>query len=493
VAHTLSAVALVSSVRGLSRHIRAFSGSTCALRRILTGLFLFGLLWSPGPALGGEPLRIGGQRPTKGVVVLGSSFLGASEFSASPMLRELSGICGELDARAIIAIERETEPIELSGFEPAVARLVLTRRAGEEHERFVVELGNNALALVDPDDGTRGVRVPLETLERHGIDTATMLGAQRQDPRRVEVPHRFNGRIVRSTTDLTDPRQRARFWRRSAGPTSTLSPDDLTLVAPETGFSESLSGVLVWVSPFPSGRVPEPVVEAARAFNLLIVGIDHTGDALDDADRVQRVLDALASVRRAYRVDASRVYAGGFGGGAEIAAVCVLAFPDVFTGALCVGGIGSHASTPTGEPGLEWDKDIEDPDSARRRLVKQCVIGAICGSVDFALPEVRAHAARLRRDGLDVRLDVVEGLAHAVPSASSLGPLLTWVDAQAREHSDTQKRYAERALREIRDALHIRGVSHPKTREALVEVTTLAPWSAPAWDAAEMLGFDREE
>lgn len=457
------------------------------------GLLVFGLVLTAPAAAAGEPLRIDGQRPTNGVVLRPDAFLGAAQYAGSPMLRELAGVCGELDARSLIALERTLEPADLSGFEPIVARIVLTRRAGDAHERVVVELDQDRVAVLDPSDQSSGHAARLVELERLGVDTAAMLGGGRVDPARAAVPDRFQGRVVRSPTDLTDLRQRARFFKGSPGPSATLERGDVRLVAPEPGFSERISGVLVWVSPHASGAVPEQVVEAARPLNLLIVGLDHTGDTLDDIDRVQRVLDALASVRRAYRIDTSRVYAGGFGGGAEIAAVCVLAFPDTFMGALCVGGIGSHTPAPTGTPGLAWDADVEDPDTARRRLIKDRAIGAIAGSVDFALPEMRAHATRLERDGLSVRLDVVEGLAHAVPDAASLGRVLAWIDAHARSLGETRLRFAENTLRAVKDTLHIHGVDHPRTREKLVEVTTLAPWSAPAWDAAEMLGFDRED
>jgi len=106
-------------------------------------------------------------------------------------------------------------------------------------------------------------------------------------------------------------------------------------------------GVLVFVPPSSEARLPEGWADVLSRQGFIFVSAAGSGN---DADvfthRAPLALVAEQNVAQRYPIDPTRVFIGGFSGGAHVALRLALAYPDVFAGALLDAGsdpIGDHA------------------------------------------------------------------------------------------------------------------------------------------------------
>jgi len=129
------------------------------------------------------------------------------------------------------------------------------------------------------------------------------------------------------------------------GQSITPSAETWHVFVPEDYSGSEPYGVLVWISPSDDGALPGGWQHALRDNKLIYVAADRSGNAQDVVTRrVPLALTGLAGIEAAYKVDASRVYVGGFSGGGVTASHVAAAYADVFTGGLFVStshGIGT--------------------------------------------------------------------------------------------------------------------------------------------------------
>ena len=78
--------------------------------------------------------------------------------------------------------------------------------------------------------------------------------------------------------------------------------------------------LLVFIPPWPQAQLPAGWQEALERYDTVFVSAARSGnDANVLGRRVPLALVAAANVRRLLRIDAARVYVGGFSGGARVA------------------------------------------------------------------------------------------------------------------------------------------------------------------------------
>jgi len=125
----------------------------------------------------------------------------------------------------------------------------------------------------------------------------------------------------------------------------TPSAESWHVYVPEDYTGSEPYGVLVWVSPSDEGELPSGWQHALRDHKLIYVAADKSGNTQDVVTRrVPLALTGLAGIEATYKVDASRVYVGGFSGGGITASHIAAGYADVFTGGLFVStshGIGT--------------------------------------------------------------------------------------------------------------------------------------------------------
>ncbi len=432
-----------------------------------------------GPEPGADLIRVGGLAPLRAFVSAGSD-PALGDVWDTPMLSELAGVIGELEPADIVRLRRgvlsEVDPVSWKAAERwAAAHLTRGRQtvslellrdpdgrsAIRGHDGRVWELtpGLPESLTVDwwrrdwsPDRAAPGSRLkPPGSAARIELDTATV--------RRV-----FRANFPRLMRRVT-----AETWH-------VRLPKGHDRAAP--------AGVVAWISPTPDGRFPpvyEPILDE---LGLIAIGADAAGNERPVTDRLQLVLDGIETVRRGWLIDRDRVYLSGFSGGGRCASLLQLGLPDDFRGCVPVAGIDSYHDAPTGHSAGVWPAGMGKPLAPGLRTLRDRRIAAPVGELDFNHAEAASRVKLLAADGIPARLDTVPGHAHALPAAPVFSQALRWVDEPSRE---ARRNATDRAAKLLADIGPGAG-----NRAALIEVVRAAPWSGPAWVAAERLGYSRE-
>lgn len=458
---------------------------SCSTRLVC---FLFLGFLAAAQAFGSDdPFRINGKPPTGGIVTT-TSELPSADLIESSMLRELSGVLGELSARDFLLLRRSLGgPIEDAELAEPYAVVHMTRSGADPAAIGFFALDEQRVAvrsLADPDAPI----FELAISDTHGPITprdapAPPTAISNESERRSELAKPY----LPSPITLDRATRRARFRANYPDLTRSLESETMQLRLPNGFDATTPTGILIWISPTDDGRPPRIFESVCDELGLICIGIDSNGNNRPLSDRLQLHLDSIETLASRYRIDRERVYLTGMSGGGRCAGILQCAFPDVFAGAVPIVGLDSYHNAPTGERNKRWPARIGKPSPRYFKLLRERRIAAITGSVDFNEPEMRIRRDLMSKDGLQIRLDVIEGMGHTMPTSEQFADALRWVDEPRRDAIAQSRVRAQESL----DALALSDPDDPKTREALIEITTIAPWSDPAWEAAVMLGFER--
>ncbi len=419
----------------------------------------------------------------------------AGDLLTVPMVSELVGVFGVIEARDFSVLRRSAgrDPIsERTGEELSddtrLAVLHLVRR-DEQVGLEVHRLDDGAMFLRSIEEQAKvwdikasgfetiGVRWPEETsqstnqneeVDRFVLEQPYIESPITLNPSTVRI--RFKNNFVKLSRDIADETYRVRL------------PKDYKADFPV--------GVLVWISPTPDGRIPVIFESILDELGMIAIGVDGNGNDRPITDRLQNHLDSIETLGDRYRIDRERIYVTGMSGGGKSACLLQLGFPDIFVGAVPIVGMNSYERAPTGTPGRFWPARMGKPSGKWWRLLTERRIAGITGSADFNEPEMSVRYQQLLDDGLDIRLDVIEGMAHTLPSSDQFGEALKWVDAPRRAAMVESFREAKDLMAAYAEAFGDQEPDSPKARKMLIEVITLAPWTEPAWKAVRFLGID---
>jgi dienelactone hydrolase len=134
-----------------------------------------------------------------------------------------------------------------------------------------------------------------------------------------------------------------------------VEDEKFQVVVPATYSKEKPAGLVVWISPIPTGSVPGEWHEALAGRNLIGIGADNSGNDRGTAFRVAMALDAVHNMSKRYAIDPKRIYVTGFSGGAKVASRLGFVYPEVFAGGIYQGGIGFY-------------RGVQDPADAKKEF-----------------------------------------------------------------------------------------------------------------------------
>jgi len=228
----------------------------------------------------------------------------------------------------------------------------------------------------------------------------------------------------------TDQSTRTGSFSISATPTEIVGPDSAAnfasvipvdeaiswhITVPESYDPDEPPGLMVYISPSNSGRMPRSWLSLPASHNFIWIGADQSGNRIAVARRVTMALFAVGLVNNHYSIDSHRIYLSGFSGGARVAGLVAAAYPEIFKGDIYIGG----AETWEGE--LAADK-LEG--------MKQNRYVFLSGSDDFNRRMVREVAAKYTATGIEnIELNIISHLGHELPRASVIGDALNFLDA----------------------------------------------------------------
>ncbi len=432
-----------------------------------------------------DPFRVADKPPAR-VHAARSAEPIPPDIARSPMLAALSGHLEDLDTQDLVTLRRALGNVPAPAALPGSRTLAVLHmsRGASSARAEVLHLADDRYAVRALDDPGADPRLladaPVESLGIH------RWSATPTQPLQPNARASFDGNADPSPVTLDRATRRRLFRANYPELTRNLADETIHIRTPRTFDPNEPHGILVWVSPSPDGRIPPMLEPALDELNLLAVGASNAGNRRELSDRLQLMLDAIETARRRMTTDESRIYVTGMSGGARCASILQIAMPGTFAGAVPIVGLDSYHLVPTGNGSTRWPARLGRPPAKAFAALKERRIRAITGDQDFNEPEMSRRARMMQKDGINIQLDVIEGMAHAMPTPERFAEALRWVD-EPRRQAIAQ---AARAARDALDAIDP-DATPQRRREALIEVTRIAPWSDPAWEAATQLGFEK--
>jgi predicted esterase len=201
------------------------------------------------------------------------------------------------------------------------------------------------------------------------------------------------------------------------------------LLVPKNYRPEEAWGLFIWISPSDSPKIPAEWETVLAARKLLFLGAFQSGNPRNIFDRMRMAVDANVGMRKRYRIDPRRVYISGFSGGARVASMLGVAFPDLFTGTIPFMGVNFYTELPV-ENGKQLGISYIPDDQALAIAKKQCRYVLVTGEKDFN--RVETHSAEengFRKEGFTSVICLeVPGIGHAMPTAEWLEKGLEFLD-----------------------------------------------------------------
>lgn len=211
-----------------------------------------------------------------------------------------------------------------------------------------------------------------------------------------------------------------------------ISDHTFEVVVPETYDGERPFGVLVWVSPMDSGRAPPKWLATLEKHNLIWIAANDSGNERGLGVRFGLALDAVHNIKQLYNIDDARIYVSGFSGGGKCASMLGMIYPEVFQGAIAMGGVGFYRRVA-----LPDKKDMFYPPTFDRPARKMLDLARnkgrmvlLIGDQDFNYEPVKAtHEDGFVKDEFKhVTLIVVPGLDHSLADEMWLEKSIAAVD-----------------------------------------------------------------
>jgi hypothetical protein len=143
-----------------------------------------------------------------------------------------------------------------------------------------------------------------------------------------------------------------------------IAHERFSLVVPETYDPESLEwGVLVWCNAGRNAALPKDWEMPLAKKKLIAIAAYNVGNDRGVAIRVGLSLDAAFNLRQRYpSLNEHRVYVSGISGGAKVASMAAMAFPEIFDGAICCAGVNWYKDTPVpDQPNKAWPATFRRP------------------------------------------------------------------------------------------------------------------------------------
>lgn len=227
-----------------------------------------------------------------------------------------------------------------------------------------------------------------------------------------------------------------------------LSAERFVLYVPPRAPAEGYA-LLIFVPPWDEARLPPGWAAVLDRYAVIFVTAARSGNDMDPLGRREPLaLLAAWNVMQRYRVDARRVYVGGFSGGSRMALRLALAYPDLFRGALLNAGSDPIDAGPPSPP----------PRELLERFQESTRVVYVTGEHDTVRPMMDTASLESMRDWcvFDTASRITQGAAHEIASPAALSWALSALAMHVRR--DPARLAACRAAQEMRLAARLAGV-----------------------------------
>ncbi|MCZ6890062.1 MAG: hypothetical protein O7H39_16370, partial [Gammaproteobacteria bacterium] len=193
--------------------------------------------------------------------------------------------------------------------------------------------------------------------------------------------------------------------RESAHYFDAVGADEIiewAVFVPRSYDATTAAGLMVYVSPAPSGQVPPAWRTPIADHNLIWIAANNSGNDVAAGKRGTYALLGRLIADQMYRIDKARIYVSGFSGGGRIASIVAAEHADLFNGAIYNSGANFLA-----------DAEQSHLDFMRRNRYV-----FISGTGDFNLRDTRLVHNSYKNAGIEnIKLIVINGMGHENPDA----------------------------------------------------------------------------
>lgn len=219
----------------------------------------------------------------------------------------------------------------------------------------------------------------------------------------VDYPSRLTG----TSAELLGPEESPRFAEALAVDKEVV----WRIHVPDTYDPAKPAGLLVYISPSASGRIPSGWKSVMEAHNLIYIAATKSGNNIPPTRRLLFAVMAHIKADQTFELDPGRIYISGFSGGGRMASYVAALFPQVFTGGLYICGV-EYATGAEPTPAF----------LARRHVL-------LTGQRDFNRNETKQRFEAMQEDGAaQVYLMDIPNFEHELPRARHLTKALTFLD-----------------------------------------------------------------
>lgn len=208
-----------------------------------------------------------------------------------------------------------------------------------------------------------------------------------------------------------------------------IAPDEpitWEVFVPEGYDPDRPAGLMVYISPTRSGKIPRGWKDVMERRNMIWVAANKSGNRVLVPRRVVYAIVAPTLIRADYNIDPERIYLSGLSGGGKMASMVATDHAHLFKGAIYNCGVDF------------WDKHPPK----RYEQIKQNHYVFVTGTLDQALEPTKKVFGQYRDAGIENSLlMVIPEMTHKNPNSydfdEAIGYLDSRLDAAAGSESDS--------------------------------------------------------
>jgi len=197
-----------------------------------------------------------------------------------------------------------------------------------------------------------------------------------------------------------------------------LPPDEpisWQVYVPDAYRADNPPGLLVYISPSPSGEIPRGWGTVMDDHNLIWVAANGSGNSVMAGRRALFSVIAPTLIGKRYKIDRERIYLSGLSGGGRMASRVATDNAHLFKGAIYNSGADFWGREPP----------------QRYEQIKQNNYVFITGTLDQALEPTKKVYKKYRKAGIEnIKLMVIRNMTHENPSRFKFSEAITFLDSR---------------------------------------------------------------
>jgi len=185
------------------------------------------------------------------------------------------------------------------------------------------------------------------------------------------------------------------------------------IYVPENYSSANPAGIMVNISPLPSGSIPNRWKPVLDKHNLIWIGANRSGNQVMTKRRM--LFSALAPVyiQDHYAVNTDRIFVSGLSGGGRVSSLVAIEFAQLFKGAIYICGVN---------PPRQEQPALLDHVRKNRFVF-------LTGSRDFNRDETKSVFTRYKELGVEnARLMIIPHMSHRNPDREEFEEAIRFLD-----------------------------------------------------------------